>query len=266
MELIDTHAHLNLGQYAEDQGSIIDNALKAGISRIVTPGVTLESCLSAFDLSDRYPGLFYCALGIHPTDAAGWGPDVQARFLELSTRPEVVAIGETGLDYYWDSCPKEIQHAALRGQIALAKNLKLPLILHVRDKKDSQAAYDDLLRILREEQAEEVGGVMHCFSGDLPFAYASLELNFYLALGGVLTFKNAPVLQAVAREIPLQHLVLETDSPWLSPLPYRGKRNQPAYVRLVAEKLAELKGLSLEAIATETTRNACQLFHFPALS
>lgn len=264
MELIDTHAHLNLGQYAEDQASTIDNALKAGVSRIVTPGVTLESCLSAFDLSERYPGVFYCALGIHPTDAAEWGPEVQARFLALSTRSEVVAIGETGLDYYWDSCPKDIQQQALRAQIALAKTLKLPLILHVRDKKDSQAAYDDLLRILREEQAETVGGVMHCFSGDLPFAYASLELNFYLALGGVLTFKNAPVLQAVAREIPLQHLLLETDSPWLAPLPHRGKRNQPAYVRLVAEKLAEIKEISLETVAAETTHNACRLFRFAA--
>lgn len=262
MELIDTHAHLNLGQYAEDQQSIVDNALKVGISRIVTPGVTLESCLSAFDLSERYPGLFYCALGIHPTDAAEWGPEIRKQFLKLSQRPEVVAIGETGLDYYWDTCPKEIQQTALREQIQLAKSVNLPLILHVRDAKDSQAAYTDLLRILREENAQHVGGVMHCFSGDLPFAYASLELNFYLALGGVLTFKNAPVLQQVAREIPLEHLVLETDSPWLAPLPHRGKRNQPAYVHLVAEKLAQLKAISLDTVAHQTTLNAKNLFHF----
>lgn len=262
MQLIDTHAHLNLGQYNEDQTEIIDAALKAGICRIVTPGVTLESCLSSFALSEKYPGLFYSALGIHPTDAQTWTPETLSAFKELAQRPDVVAIGETGLDYYWDDCPHEVQHQALRDQIQLAQELQLPLILHVRDKKDSTAAYDDLLQILKAEDAQTVGGVMHCFSGDLPFAEAAVELNFYLAFGGVLTFKNAPVLHEVARKIPLEHIVLETDSPWLSPIPHRGKRNQPAYVRFVAEKLAELKQQPLETIAETTTANARKLFKF----
>jgi len=262
VQLIDTHAHLNLGEYAEDQHEIIQHALKAGVIRIVTPGVTLESCLSSFELNQKYPDLFRSALGIHPTDAATWTPEVEAEFTTLSQRPDVVAIGETGLDYYWDDCPIATQHHSLRAQIRLAKKVQLPLILHVRDKKDSQAAYQDLLEILRQEQAQEVGGVMHCFSGDLDFARASVELNFKLAFGGVLTFKNAPVLHQVAREIPLSELVLETDSPWLTPMPFRGKRNQPAYVRYVAEKLAELKNISLDTVAEITTQNVRQLFGF----
>lgn len=262
MQLIDTHAHLNLGEYAEDQHEIIEHALKAGIVRIVTPGVTLESCLSSFELNQKYPDLFKSALGIHPTDAQTWTPHTESEFERLSQRSDVVAIGETGLDYYWDDCTIETQHHALRAQIKLAKRVNLPLILHVRDKKDSQAAYRDLLTILREEQAQEIGGVMHCFSGDLEFARASITLNFKLAFGGVLTFKNAPILHQVAREIPLSEIVLETDSPWLTPVPFRGKRNQPAYVRYVAEKLAELKQISLENVAEATTHNAHQLFNF----
>lgn len=262
MQLIDTHAHLNLGEYAEDQVAVIDKALEAGIIRIVTPGVTLGSCLSAFELSKKYPELFFCALGIHPTDAADWNAEIQAEFISRIDHPAVVAIGETGLDYYWDACPIEQQHQALRAQILLAKEFKLPLILHVRDKKDSQVAYQDLLRILREENAAETGGVMHCFSGDLNFAKAAINENFQIAFGGVLTFKNAQALQSVAQELPLEHIVIETDSPWLTPHPYRGKRNQPAYVRLVAEKLAELKGRSLQEIADITTANARRLFSF----
>ncbi len=262
LQLIDTHAHLNLGEYTEDQHEIIEHALKAGIVRIVTPGVTLESCLSSFELNQKYPDLFVSAMGIHPTDAQTWTPETEAEFERLSQRSDVVAIGETGLDYYWDDCPIATQHLSLRAQIRLAKRVQLPLILHVRDKKNSQLAYNDLLTILREERAQEFGGVMHCFSGDLEFAQASIALNFKLAFGGVLTFKNAPVLHQVAREIPLSEIVLETDSPYLSPVPFRGKRNQPAYVHYVAQKLAELKEISLEQVAEITTQNARQLFGF----
>lgn len=262
MQLIDSHAHLNLGEYAEDQETVIDRALEAGVIRIVTPGVTLGSCLSAFELAEKHPTLFFCALGIHPTDAADWNTEVENEFRHRATHSAVVAIGETGLDYYWDACPIDVQHYVLRQHISLAKELKHPLILHIRDKKDSQKAYSDLLTILREENAAEVGGVMHCFSGDLEFAQAAIAENFTIAFGGVLTFKNAKELQAVAKALPLEHLLIETDSPWLTPHPYRGKRNEPAYVRLVAEKLAEIKGQSLEEIAKITTDNARRLFSF----
>lgn len=264
LQLIDTHCHLNLGQYETDQAEIIEEALKAGVSQIVTPGVTLESFSSALHLSQTYPGIFYTAVGIHPTEAAQWSEEVYTFFREQAQQhPSVVAIGETGLDYYWDQCPETLQHHALRQHIRLAKTCQLPLILHVRDKNDSERAYTDLLNILQEEEAAEVGGVMHCFSGNLDFARASIAQNFYLAYGGVLTFKNAQRLQEVARDIPLKHVVLETDSPWLTPMPYRGQRNAPAYVAHVAQKLADIKGLSVAEIAQITTQNAKLLFKLP---
>jgi TatD DNase family protein len=265
MQLIDTHTHLNLDEYVEDQTQVITRALDAGLVRMVTPGVTLESSLSSVLLSEKYPGQIYFALGIHPNDVSkgsGWSPEVASRFRELAAHPALVAIGETGLDYYWDDSPPEAQHQALREQIQLARELKLPIIIHVRDKAGSTAAYDDLLLILKAEKAAEVGGVMHCFSGTLEFAKASLDLNFDLAFGGVLTFKNARELQEVAKQVPLERIVLETDSPYLAPMPYRGKRNEPAYVRLVADKLAELRGLEPEFVAETTTANARRLFKF----
>ncbi len=259
-QLIDTHCHLNLGQYEIDQADIIQKALKAGVSQIVTPGVTLEGFSSAHALATQYPGVFFSAVGIHPTRADTFTQAAYAFFEEKATLEHVVAVGETGLDYYWDDCPEDVQQEALRQHIHLAKSTQLPLILHVRDKKDSQKAYDDTLRILKEEQAHVVGGVMHCFSGTLDFARAAIAENFSLAFGGVITFKNAKELQEVARTIDLQHIVLETDSPWLTPAPYRGKRNQPAYVKYVAEQLARLKDMPFEAVATQTTHNARALF------
>lgn len=261
MPLIDTHTHLNLGDY-DDRKDVVERALAADIIRMVTPGVTLESCFSSFSLAEDYPGLFFSGMGIHPQEAHTWTASTYTQLKELSQHPTVVAIGETGLDYYWDTSPQDIQHTVLRAHIRLAKERQLPLILHVRDKAGSTAAYDDLLRLLREEDAQEVGGVMHCFSGDLAFAEQSIELGFYLAFGGVLTFKNAKVLHEVAQTVDLQHVVIETDAPWLTPAPFRGKRNEPAYVRFVADKLAELRNLPVTEIARITTANAQRLFRF----
>ena len=265
LPLIDTHTHLNLDDYAEDREQIIENALEAGLTRMLLPGVTLESCLTAIPLCEAHEGLIFFALGVHPNDVtkgSGWGPEVITRFRELSAHPAFVAIGETGLDYYWDDSPIPAQHQALKEHLALARELKKPVILHVRDKAGSTAAYDDLLAILRSEGADSVGGVMHCFSGSLAFARAAIDLNFYLAFGGVVTFKNAQELHEVVRQVPLERVVLETDSPWLAPMPYRGKRNEPAYVRHIAARVAELKELSPEAVAAATTANACALFGF----
>jgi TatD DNase family protein len=259
-QLIDTHCHLNLGQYETDQAEIIEEALKAGVNQIVTPGVTFESFSSALALNKKYPGILFCALGIHPTEAQQFTSAVYTQFFEASTLEGVVAIGETGLDYYWDQCSEETQHHSLRQHIQLAKQTQLPLILHIRDKQNSERAYKDILKILQEEQAHTVGGVMHCFSGTLDFAHAAIALNFKIAFGGVLTFKNAHRLQEVAQVIDLQHIVLETDSPWLTPEPYRGKRNSPAYIKPIAEKLAQLRHLSFEEIAEITTHNARVLF------
>lgn len=265
VQLIDTHTHLNLDDYAEDQTQVIEAALAAGLTRMILPGVTLESCFSAVELCERYPGLLYFALGVHPTDVtkgSGWNQQVISQFRELAKHPAFVAVGETGLDYYWEDSPPAAQHQALREHIQLARELKRPLILHIRDKAGSQAAYDDLLKILIQEQASEVGGVMHCFSGTLDFARKSIQQNFYLAFGGVVTFKNAQELQQVAAEVPLESMLLETDSPWLSPVPFRGKRNQPAYVSYVAQKIAELRKLTPAEVARVTSANAHQLFRF----
>jgi TatD DNase family protein len=262
MHLIDTHTHLNLDDYKDDRPEVIQRALDEGLIRMLLPGVTLESCLSALELAQRYPGLLYCGLGIHPQDAHTWNSDTEAQLLEWSASANVVAIGETGLDYYWDSSPPEVQHHSLRKQIQLAHQLDLPLILHVRDKPDSRKAYEDLLTILKEEDAQEVGGVMHCFSGDLAFAQAAIAMNFFLAFGGVLTFRSAQNLQAIAKEIDTEHLLLETDSPWLAPVPHRGKRNEPAYLPQVLQQLAQLKAAEPEDIAQITTENARLLFRF----
>lgn len=268
LPLIDTHTHLNLDDYAEDRNQIIQNALEAGLTRMLLPGVTLESCFSAIALCEQHPGLLFFALGVHPNDVvpgsdkSGWTSAILRRLRELADHPACVAIGETGLDYYWDDSPLPAQHQALREHIRLARELGKPLILHVRDKAGSTAAYDDLLELLRQENAAEIGGVMHCFSGTQAFAEAAIGLDFYLAFGGVITFKNAAELQAVARWAPLERIVLETDSPWLAPVPYRGKRNQPAYVRHVADKLAELKALPVTEIAAVTSANAHRLFGF----
>ncbi len=264
LQLIDTHCHLNLGQYETDQAEIIAEALKAGVSQIVTPGVTLESFSSALELSEAYPGSFYTAVGVHPTEAAQFNAESYAYFLDQARQHKsVVAVGETGLDYYWDQCPEDLQQEALRQHIHLAKECQLPLILHIRDKDGSERAYQDTLKILDEENASEVGGVMHCFSGSLAFAQAAIAQNFFLAYGGVLTFKNAHTLHEVAEAIALKHVVLETDSPWLTPAPHRGKRNAPGYVRYVAQKLAEIKRVSVEEIAQITTQNAKLLFKLP---
>jgi TatD DNase family protein len=173
---------------------------------------------------------------------------------ELSAHPKVVALGEMGLDYHWDKSPKDIQHDVLRRQIRLAKKVKLPIIIHNRE------ATADILSILKEEGAEEVGGIMHCYSGGVEVARECIDMNFYISLGGPVTFKNAKKPKEVAKEIPLDKLLIETDCPYLAPHPYRGKRNEPAYVKLVAEQIAELKGLSLAEVSMATTENAKKLF------
>jgi TatD DNase family protein len=262
MDLIDTHTHLNLDDFKSDQAEVIQRALDEGLIRMLIPGVTLESCLSALELARSYPGLLYCGLGIHPQDVLQWTEQTESQLLGLAVDPCVVAIGETGLDYYWETSPPEMQQLVLRKHIQLAKHLRLPLILHVRDKADCRKAYEDLLLILKQEEAQEVGGVMHCFSGDLEFAKAAIDLNFYLAFGGVITFRNAKALQAIAEEIDTAHLLLETDSPWLAPVPYRGQRNEPAYLRQIVNQLAELKSVAPEDIAQITTENARFLFRF----
>lgn len=253
MMLFDTHAHLNAEQFDEDLEEVVLRAQQAGVSNMVIVGFDRPTIKKAIELVERYD-FMYASVGWHPVDAIDMTDEDLAWIEELAAHPKVVALGEMGLDYYWDKSPKEIQKEVLRKQIQLAKKVKLPIIIHNRE------ATADLIEILREEGAEEVGGIMHCFSGSAETAKECIELNFAISLGGPVTFKNAKKPKEVAAEIPLEKLLIETDSPYLTPHPFRGKRNEPSYVKLVAEQIAELKGITLEEVAEATTKNAKELF------
>ena len=194
------------------------------------------------------------AVGWHPVDAIDM-TDADLDWIEsLTAHPKVVAIGEMGLDYHWDKSPKDIQMEVFRRQIQLAKKVKLPIIIHNRE------ATADIVSILQEEGAAEVGGIMHCFSGSVETAKVCLDMNFYISLGGPVTFKNAKKPKEVAAEVPLNRLLIETDCPYLAPHPYRGKRNEPAYVKLVAEQIADIKQVSVEEVSRITSENAKKIF------
>ncbi|PLT27763.1 TatD family hydrolase [Peribacillus deserti] len=251
--LFDTHAHLNDEQFNEDLTEVIERAKAEGVSQIVVVGFDRPTINRAMELCETYD-FIYAAVGWHPVDAIDLTEEDLKWIEELAAHPRVVAIGEMGLDYHWDKSPKDIQKEVFKKQIRLAKRVKLPIIIHNRD------ATADIVEILKEENAAEVGGIMHCFSGSAETAKECVNMNFYISLGGPVTFKNAKKPKEVAQEIPLEKLLIETDCPYLAPHPNRGKRNEPAYVKLVAEQIAELKGISLEEVAEATTRNARKLF------
>ncbi len=251
--LFDTHAHLNATQFNEDVEQVIERARAEGVSHIVVVGFDRPTIERAMELADQY-SFIYAAVGWHPVDAIHMTDDDLMMIEQLAAHPKVVALGEMGLDYYWDQSPKEVQKEVFRKQIRLAKKVKLPIIIHNRD------ATADIVHILREEQAAEVGGVMHCFTGSVEVAHQCIDMNFYISFGGPVTFKNAKKPKEVAKEIPLDRLLIETDCPYLTPHPFRGKRNEPSYVKYVAEAIAELKGLSFEEVAQKTSDNAKRLF------
>ncbi|MGD6850271.1 TatD family hydrolase [Rossellomorea aquimaris] len=252
--LFDTHVHLNAEQFDEDLEEVISRARDAGVEKMVVVGFDRPTINRAMELIEQYEFL-YASIGWHPVDAIDMKDEDLAWIEELSNHPKVVAIGEMGLDYHWDKSPKDVQKEVFRKQIHLAKKVKLPIIIHNRD------ATQDIVDILREEGAEEVGGIMHCFSGSPEIAQECVDMNFYISLGGPVTFKNAKKPKEVAKEIPLEKLLIETDCPYLAPHPNRGKRNEPAYVKLVAEQIAELKEVSLEEVENITTENAKKLFN-----
>ncbi|WP_010285202.1 TatD family hydrolase [Bacillus timonensis] len=251
--LIDTHAHLNAIQYQDDLEEVIERALSEGVERIVVVGFDHETITRAIELANQYE-FIYATVGWHPVDAIDMTDEDLKWIEELSAHPKVVALGEMGLDYYWDKSPKDIQKEVFRKQIALAKKVKLPIIIHNRE------ATADIIEILQEENASEVGGIMHCFTGSVEVAKQCMDMNFYISFGGPVTFKNAKKPKEVAAEIPLDRLLIETDCPYLTPHPYRGKRNEPSYVKYVAEQIAELKGVSFEEIAQKTSDNAKRFF------
>lgn len=246
---IDTHVHLNADQYDEDLQEVIDRALNSKVEKMVVIGFDRKTIKRAIRLAEQYD-FIYAVVGWHPVDAIDCTDEDLEWIEQLAAHDKVVGIGETGLDYHWDKSPRDIQQQVFRKQIQLAKRVDLPIIIHNRE------ATEDVLTILREEDAQQVGGVMHCFGGSVETAQESIKMNFMISLGGPVTFKNAKKPKEVAAEIPLEHLMIETDAPYLAPHPYRGKRNEPSYVTLVAEEIARLKELPVETVAEATTKNA----------
>jgi TatD DNase family protein len=249
----DTHAHLDDEQFAEDQETVIKRAQEAGVELIVNAGCSDSTFGHMEKLMYKYD-FIYGAVGVHPHEAQDLNAESLAELYKLAQRPRIVAVGEIGLDYHYDFSPRATQQKVFRKMIQMAREVQLPIIIHDRE------AHEDVLRIVKEEKASEVGGVFHCYSGSWSLAKEIMQLGFYIALGGVVTFKNARKAVEVAREMPLERLLIETDCPYLTPEPYRGKRNEPVYVVKVAEKIAEIKGLSVEEVAQATLVNGKRLF------
>lgn len=254
--LIDSHCHLNmldLSLYANDMQNVIDAAKANDVQHLICVAVDLEHFPELCAIQKKFSEVSI-TMGVHPSEKEGQDPSVE-QLVDLAQKHNVVAIGETGLDYYWNKGDLSWQQQRFRRHIQAAKALKLPLIVHTRD------AREDTISILKEKDATEVGGVLHCFTESWEMAKQALDLNFYISFSGIVTFKNATKLKEVAKRVPLDRLLVETDSPYLAPVPCRGKPNQPAYVRHVAEYIAELRGESFDVIAASTTNNCKKLFN-----
>ncbi|SDG16420.1 TatD DNase family protein [Fontibacillus panacisegetis] len=251
--LFDTHTHLDAPQFDDDREETIQRAYDQGVTRMINIGFNRETIPTTMKLAESYD-FIYAAVGWHPQDAITMKDGDLDWIAELCKHEKVVAIGEIGLDYYWDTSPKDVQHKVFRQQIGLARSLGMPISIHNRD------AHEDVVRILREEKAHEVGGVMHSFSGSWEIGKICMDMGFHLSFGGPITFKNAKQPKEVLIKTPMDRLLIETDSPYLTPHPFRGKRNESAHVKLVAEMAAELKGVNFEEISRITTQNALERF------
>ncbi len=261
--MIDSHCHLNFDAYDADRAAVIERAAAAGVTRVINPGVDAESSRAAVALAAAYPGI-YAAVGIHPNDSADFS-DADLQWVEaLAHEAKVVAIGEIGLDYHWDDSPKVKQFEALEAQLALAAQLELPVIIHNRE------ASDDLIAILENwtstlpESLRARPGVLHSFSAPQAIADRALAAGFYLGFTGPITFKNADDLRRIATTVPLDRLLVETDGPFLTPTPHRGKRNEPSYIPLIVERLAALKLITVDEVAAATVANTERLFRLPS--
>ena len=250
--LIDSHAHIQLTQFDPDRDAVLKRAHEAEVSTILVIGFDMETSLGAVELAEKHAHI-YATVGMHPHDAKDLTSDVLKTFRELATHPKVIALGEMGLDYYRNLSPRPLQKKAFEKQLDLAEVLRMPIVIHNRE------AYMDILPILEARQGR-IRGVLHCFTGDVGLMQRSLAMGFYIGIGGIVTYPNAKDMRAVAREVPEDRLLIETDCPWLAPQFRRGKRNEPGYVRAVAEKIAELRGTSVAAIGEITTANFQTLF------
>ena len=264
--LTDTHCHLNLSTFQEDLPGILERAREGGLGRILVPGIDVPTSQTAVALAEQHDWL-YAAVGIHPHDAAGWTDRTLASLRQMAGHPKVAAIGEIGLDYYRDRSPRPLQMRAFLAQLDLAAEMGLPVVLHSRE------ALEDMWPVVTSWQARlqtagaalaEQPGVLHSFDGDLETGRRAVQVGFYIGISGPVTFKNALLRHQVAAGLPLDRLLLETDAPYLTPHPYRGRRNEPAYVALVAEKIAALHHLPPETVIQTTWANAEKLFHWGA--
>ncbi len=250
--LFDTHAHYDDERFDEDRETLLRAMPEKGVGLIVNPGCDLPSSRMAVDMAQKYDFL-YAAVGIHPENCGDLAPAMMDELRALIKAPKVVAIGEIGLDYYWaENPPKELQQEVLRRQLALAQELRLPVIIHDRD------AHADTLAIVRE--FPQVTGVFHCFAGSVEMAQALIKMGWMLSFNGAATFKNAKKAPEVIAAVPLEKLMIETDAPYLTPVPHRGERNDSSYVRFVAEKIAEIKGISVEEVEKATWENGKAFF------
>jgi TatD DNase family protein len=260
--LADTHCHLDFDTFVEDRDQVLARSREAGVSRILVPGINLVSSRAAVELAESRSQV-YAAVGVHPNEASTWDEDTLTHLCILAQSPRVVAIGEIGLDYYRDRAPHELQNRVFQDQLSLATELRLPVVIHNRQATaellDILSAWSAGLTAAKSPLADRPG-VLHSYSDDVESALRAIKLNFYIGITGPVTFRNAPELQAVVAALPLDHLIVETDSPFLAPHPYRGKRNEPAYVRLIADKIAQLHNEKLEAVAQTTSHNAQRLF------
>lgn len=264
LKLTDTHCHLDFDRFDEDREAMIERAFAAGVERMLIPGLDEASNRAALTLAEKYNGI-YVAVGVQPNYGLTWQDSSIDTIRQQAGHPAVVAIGEIGLDYYWDKMPKELQKNIFQQQLDLAAELNLPVVIHNRE------ATSDILTILLNwqnklsEQSHDLAkypGVLHSYSGNIEQAKQALTANFYLGFTGPVTFKKADELRAVVASVPLDRMLIETDAPFLTPQPYRGKRNEPAYVRYVAEKIAEIHQISVSELSRKTSENAARLFRW----
>ncbi len=253
--LVDTHCHLDFDRFDEDREEVVLRAAESGVGRIIVPAIDLNNCSTVLQLAETYP-VVYAAIGVHPNSCASWQDKWIETLRQFAQHDKVVAIGEIGLDYHWDKVPKDTQHTALACQLELAVDLNLPVIIHNRE------ASADVIRFLSNSALSSSSGpgVLHSFSASWPTAKAALDMGFYLGFTGPVTFKKADDLRSVAARAPLNRILVETDAPFLAPVPRRGRRNEPAFVTYIANKIAALHDLADAEFARQTTANAARLF------
>ncbi|HKJ25069.1 MAG TPA: TatD family hydrolase [Myxococcota bacterium] len=259
---LDSHCHLTADEFADDRPAVLARAREAGVATMLAigSGYGAARLAEAADFADAHAGI-HATAGVHPHEAAELDDGVKARLRETLARPGLVAVGECGLDYWYENSPRAAQREAFAWQVALARELGLPVSIHVRDRGDD--AYAELLDLWRGEGRGDVEGVLHCYTGSLDFARRGLDAGLSVSFSGIVTFKKAGELREVARALPLDRLLVETDAPFLAPEGHRGKRNEPAWVGRVGETIAELHGTSVAAVAEATSRNARRLFRLP---